>query len=408
MPIKDLVYSNERSNRLAASIAEQCNQTLSPEHRQIIEDNVAQIYKVFRGDDNIVYQELDSIDNPDNYTDDDIVEIFIRANSGGTVLGKSDLLFSLLVASWEDADERIEGLLDELNKGGYEFDRDFLLKTCLTVLDKGARYDVSKFRDGSTREAIINNWEDISEAIRAVKDYLHGKTYIRTDKALPSYLVLIPLVYFRYRYRDAWKGARGLDDYILRTLIAGSFSGNPDNLIDQCTKEINRTGDFVADEIFGVIRANGRTLEISKEALFEQHYGSKGIHLIFNMWYKDFDYHPAIEDAKPQVDHVFPQSLLKSVKTQNPSTGRMDMLKYRWDERDQIANCMLLTREENGPGGKGAKTPAEWFSAKSQQYLDMHLIPPDRDLWGLENFDRFIAKRKELIEQKFGFMLIKQ
>jgi hypothetical protein len=263
MPIKDLVYSNERSNRLAASIAEQCNQTLSPEHRQIIEDNVAQIYKVFRGDDNIVYQELDSIDNPDNYTDDDIVEIFIRANSGGTVLGKSDLLFSLLVASWEDADERIEGLLDELNKGGYEFDRDFLLKTCLTVLDKGARYDVSKFRDGSTREAIINNWEDISEAIRAVKDYLHGKTYIRTDKALPSYLVLIPLVYFRYRYRDAWKGARGLDDYILRTLIAGSFSGNPDNLIDQCTKEINRTGDFVADEIFGVIRANGRTLEIS-------------------------------------------------------------------------------------------------------------------------------------------------
>jgi hypothetical protein len=69
---------------------------------------------------------------------------------------------------------------------------------------------------------------------------------------------------------------------------------------------------------------------------------------------------------------------------------------------------MLLTREENGPGGKGAKTPAEWFSAKSQQYLDMHLIPPDRDLWGLENFDRFIAKRKELIEQKFGFMLIKQ
>jgi hypothetical protein len=405
---KDLVYSNERSNRLAASIAEQCNQTLSPEHRQIIEDNVAQIYKVFRGDDNIVYQELDSIDNPDNYTDDDIVEIFIRANSGGTVLGKSDLLFSLLVASWEDADERIEGLLDELNKGGYEFDRDFLLKTCLTVLDKGARYDVSKFRDGSTREAIINNWEDISEAIRAVKDYLHGKTYIRTDKALPSYLVLIPLVYFRYRYRDAWKGARGLDDYILRTLIAGSFSGNPDNLIDQCTKEINRTGDFVADEIFGVIRANGRTLEISKEALFEQHYGSKGIHLIFNMWYKDFDYHPAIEDAKPQVDHVFPQSLLKSVKTQNPSTGRMDMLKYRWDERDQIANCMLLTREENGPGGKGAKTPAEWFSAKSQQYLDMHLIPPDRDLWGLENFDRFIAKRKELIEQKFGFMLIKQ
>jgi len=405
---KDLVFSNEKSNRLAASIIQNSNQTLSPENEQTIEDNVAQIYKVFRGEDNIVYQELDSIDNPDNYTDDDIVEIFIRANSGGTVLGKSDLLFSLLVASWEDADEKIEDLIDELNKGGYEFNRDFVLKTCLTVLDKGARYDVSKFRDGSTKEAIIIHWEEISEAIRAVKDYLYEKTYIRTDKALSSYLVLIPLVYFRYRYSDKWKAAQALDDYILRTLIAGSFSGNPDNLIDQCIKEINQKGDFVVDDIFGVIRANGRNLEISKEALFEQHYGSKGIHLIFNLWYKNFNYHPAIEDAKPQVDHVFPQSLLRSVKTQNPSTGRLDMLKFKWEERDQIANCMLLTREENGPGGKSDKTPAEWFTGKGQEYLGIHLIPPDPDLWKLENFDRFIAKRKELIEKKFGFMLIKQ
>lgn len=42
-----------------------------------------------------------------------------RANSGGTKLGKSDLLFSLLISSWEDADGEMEELLEDLNQGNF-------------------------------------------------------------------------------------------------------------------------------------------------------------------------------------------------------------------------------------------------------------------------------------------------
>lgn len=55
---------------------------------------------------------------------------------GETKLGKSDLLFSLLIASWEDA-TAMESLLEVLNQGGFEYDRDFILKSCLTVLGEG-------------------------------------------------------------------------------------------------------------------------------------------------------------------------------------------------------------------------------------------------------------------------------
>jgi uncharacterized protein with ParB-like and HNH nuclease domain len=91
-------------------------------------------------EDAIIYQELDSIDDPSLYQEDDVVEVFIRANSGGTRLEKSDLLFSLLSASWEAADEKIEDLLESLNKHGFAFDRDFVLKTCLVLLGQKARY----------------------------------------------------------------------------------------------------------------------------------------------------------------------------------------------------------------------------------------------------------------------------
>jgi hypothetical protein len=43
------------------------------------------------------------------------VAVDIRANTGGTRLGKSDLLFSLLGASCAFAEEKMEGLLEALN-----------------------------------------------------------------------------------------------------------------------------------------------------------------------------------------------------------------------------------------------------------------------------------------------------
>ena len=65
----------------------------------------------------------------------------------------------------------------------------------------------------------------------------------------------------------------------------------------------------------------------------------------------------------------------------------------------------LLTAAENGAGGKSDTPPEEWFDGKPPEYLDLHLIPADRDLWKLENFEAFIAARKELILKRFEGLL---
>lgn len=193
---KKIVFSTEQYDEIAEDILEKAGDDLSKEEKTKIRKNIARVVKHFCTDESLVYQELDSIDNPKAYDEDDVVEIFIRANAGGTKLGKSDLLFSLLTSAWEDANERMEELLTELNKSGYAFTRDFILKTCLSVFGKGARYEIAKFRDGNTKEDIIEKWNLITKAIKDVKDFIYGKTFVRSDKALPSYLVLIPLIYF--------------------------------------------------------------------------------------------------------------------------------------------------------------------------------------------------------------------
>ncbi|MFA7347050.1 MAG: DUF262 domain-containing protein [Desulfurivibrionaceae bacterium] len=409
---KDIVFSNKLDMKIAQDIEELAPQPLAGDEKEKLQINVARAKQEFVNNDNITFQELDGIDNPDAYRLDDIVEIFIRANSGGTKLGKSDLLFSLLISSWEDADGEIESLLEVLNQGGFAFDRDFVLKSCLTVLGKGARYDVGKFRDGTTKEEIINNWEKIAASIKAVRDFVVSKTYIRSDKALPSYLALIPLIYFRYHHPQKFTNAQGMQEYLLRSLVTGVFGGSPDNLIDKVVRNILEQQDFVLTEIFGVIRADNRSLEITPDVIFEQHYGSRSIHLFLNLWYQDFDYKPALDANGPQIDHIFPQSLLKTVKDINPDSGKLNILHYRAEDRDQIANCMLLTAEENGFSRKCDTPPDQWFDiarfeneAAQKRYLQLHLIPDDPEFWKLENFDLFVEERKNLIAIKFSRML---
>lgn len=410
---KDIVFQN---NKLAGEIAEQlaagAPEPLSADAQRTLSRNVERGRQEFVSGDNITFQELDGIDNPDAYRLDDIVEIFIRANSGGTKLGKSDLLFSLLASSWDAADGEMESLLEDLNQSGFEFDRDFVLKACLTVLGKGARYEVDKFRDGRTKEEIITKWPQLSAAIKAVRDFCVAKTYIRNDKAMPSYLALIPLIYYRFHFPAEFAATKDLPAYLLRVLTTGVFGGSPDNLIDKIVRSIQEQKEFVLAEVYGVIRANGRGLEVTPNVIFDQYYGARSIHLFFNIWYRAFDYSPALDENGPQVDHIFPQSLLKSVKDINPESGVLNILHYRSGQRDQIANCMLLTAEENGFANKCATPPSKWFARERfksdedhAQYLRLHLIPTDPELWELERYEDFIVARKALIKNKFSFML---
>ncbi|MCX7702671.1 MAG: DUF262 domain-containing HNH endonuclease family protein [Planctomycetota bacterium] len=405
---KNLVCSQTTNPILAASNLikeiESKGRTLTQEEKEKIAENIGTIIETFCSDDGISYQELDSIDMPDLYKEDDIVEVFIRANSGGTLLSKSDLLFSLLASKWDDINQEMEELLDELNKHGFEFKQDFVLKTCLVLLDKGARYEVSKFRS-INKEDIKEKWGKIADALKDILDFIRGKTFIQCDKALPSYLALIPMIYARYHFPKSWKNVNKADTYLLLTLLTGTFSGNPDSLIDDCVQKIKETKTFNTDEIFNVIRSHGRTLQLTEDRFWQIGYDSNTIYLLFNLWYKEFNFIPAYDNNVPQIDHIFPQSALKKIKTLDSETGRL-VTKYKKQEINQLANCMLLTKEENGAGGKSDTLPEQWFEGKSEKYLDMHLIPKDKSLWKLNRFEEFIKKRKSLIKRKFSYLIV--
>lgn len=401
---KDLIFTYRKKREICDELRATAGRELTGAEMDKISDHLELIDRTFKIEETITYQELDSIDNPKLYTEDDVVEVFIRANSGGTTLGKSDLLFSLLNASWDGADDQMQELLDDLNRHGFAFTRDFILKTCLTILDQGARYEVDKFRKPGVRENIESQWVAIADAVKDVLDFVRGKTFIKCDKALPSYLLLIPLIYVRYHFPAAWKQAKDVETFLVRSALAGAFSGTPDQLIDDIVDKAKEIQRFDLAEFFGVIRTKGRSLDITEDRLWGMGYGSNQIHLLFNLWYS-FNYTPAYDSNLPQVDHIFPQSQLRTVKMLSPETGRMSIMRYKGAGTHQLANCMLLTQQENGSGGKTDIPPDEWFKDKPIEYLEKHLIPQDKELWNLDRYEDFLAARKLLIIDKFKYLL---
>jgi hypothetical protein len=410
---RDIIFAKNR-NAAAAHIlgaAEKVQDQLSDETKHGIADLVDAIFTVFADTDGVSYQELDGTDYQTSGNDrvelydiDDVVEIFIRINSGGTKLSKSDLLFSLLASDWYEVTEKMEEFLGILNRPGYEFDQDFILKSCLTLLDKQAAYHHKKFRDGDTCNQIRQNWDNICKAISDVVDFLHGKTFVSCDKALPSPNVLMPISYLRYHYgKDALlKNESAIREYLLRTLLSGSFNSGIDYLIDKLVDKIKELKTFDLSEMLGVVQDTKHNLGVSENQLLSMGYGHENNPLLFSLWY-GVNYKPAYSGNRPQVDHIFPQSALKKITEKNPETKR-DRQKYSQRDIDRLANCMLLTAEENIR--KKDTSPCDWFKGKSSEYLELHLIPNDPVLWELDRFEDFIFEREKKIKERFSFLLV--
>ncbi|EQD88483.1 hypothetical protein HPSA50_0800 [Helicobacter pylori SouthAfrica50] len=123
-----------------------------------------------------------------------VLNIFIRVNSGGVKLSYSDLLMSILTASFSsDIRERMNELVDALKAKGFsKMEQDQVLKTCLLLIGKDTTFELKNFNKNNIRE-IEDNWEKITESIYDAAKLLETFGYAGY---LGSAYILSSLAYF--------------------------------------------------------------------------------------------------------------------------------------------------------------------------------------------------------------------
>lgn len=125
-----------------------------------------------------------------------VLNIFIRVNSGGVKLSYSDLLMSILTASFSsDIREKMNELVDTLkDKGFSNVGQDQVLKTCLLLIGKDTTFELKNFNKNNIKE-IEENWEKITESIYDAAKLLENFGYV---KYLGSAYILSSLAYFYF------------------------------------------------------------------------------------------------------------------------------------------------------------------------------------------------------------------
>lgn len=355
------------------------------------------------------YEELDQ-------NVDKVLDIFIRVNSGGTVLSYSDLLLSIATAQWTelDAREEIHDLVDELNSLGqhFNFSKDVLLKAGLVLTEvSDVGFKVTNFNRSNMARLEVE-WFDIEKALRLAVGLLADFGF--SDATLSADSVLIPVSYYAYRrklgeeYRVATKydaDRAALRDWVVKTLIKpGVWGSGLDTLLRDLRRGLNDSGlgGWPTGELEAAMATRGKALTFTEEEiadLVETNYQSKRAFPLLALLF------PGINTRNlHHVDHVFPRSLFKkkTLLDHDVSPGHVDEFIAKVNG---LPNLQLLEGTTNVE--KQAVLPLEWATNKYGAQLDQYLL--GQDLIGipaeLAGFLEFYESRKARLTDRLNALL---
>ena len=90
---------------------------------------------------------------------DDALEMFVRFNSGGKALRKSEITMSILEAYWPSAKTEFGKLLVDSYVG---FGTDFIIRSALMIYGDVVKSNISK----SIAEELKNNWSEFKKTLK--------------------------------------------------------------------------------------------------------------------------------------------------------------------------------------------------------------------------------------------------
>lgn len=365
------------------------NLNLDEESKKIANENLKNIY--FQINDNKKIISIDEISG--NRTLDEILDIFVRTNSGGTVLNKTDLLFSTIVSSWPEARNNVEELLDIINnKGGqgprFKFTKDFVMRTLLYLLDEPVTLKIKDMKKNI--EIIKTNWDNLSSAIREIPNILKYLGY--SSENLVSYNAVMPIIY--YCYKGGKIDVSTLNEFRKYLVIAqlNKLFGVASNstltnvrtaLVDKNRKLKNKK--FKLSDLKNVNIVGDRSFKVDNDTLESWFRYDKGDYtfMILSLLYPCAN----IASSTYHQDHMHPASILKKTKFS--------------DLRNRLANLQLLEDKENE--SKQDMSLEDWLKKDRVRRKNTKYLP--KCSYKIEDYEVFLEKRKELMKKELKKIL---
>ncbi|OLQ60570.1 hypothetical protein BHU50_06560 [Helicobacter pylori] len=326
-----------------------------------------------------------------------VLNIFIRVNSGGVKLSYSDLLMSILTASFSsDIREKMNELVDTLKDKGFpNVGKDQVLKTCLLLIGKDTTFELKNFNKKNIKE-IEENWEKITDSIYNAAKLLETFGYANY---LGSAYILSSLAYFYFlnpkmNENDKEQALK----FVRNAQITSYFTPSTDTKLNNIANSMKDAQTF---ESFNHNLAKHQTcpLKITNDAIEEMMCSSSHdrVFPILQILYPNLN----CKTNTFHIDHIYPKSKFKK------ENKKLDKDFYECE--NHLYNLQLLEGAENQ--AKKDKDPEVWLKEeyKNEQaigeYKKRNYIDPTLKLeW--ENIKEFRKTREEAIIEKLKEALL--
>lgn len=325
---------------------------------------------------------------------DKALDIFVRVNSTGRKLAKSDLLFSTLIDGWSDGKNNIETLLGIMNsKGdGFNFSRDYLMRLSLVLVDANTNLKIQSLTSKTITD-IRDNWSGIKNALEKMVDILADIGL--SNETLTSYNATMPIAYFLYKggkikNSDDKKEIRKFLSVSMAKRLFGVASNSALNNTRSALQKIDCCKTSFSLSLFmEVTLTGGRNFKVTEEDIdywLNNYQIGQNTYVLLSLLYPNLK----LSQVSFHQDHCHPYAGFSNKALQD--LGLSDNEVYHWQyQRNLLPNLQFLEGSENESKNK---TPLiDWVRAGND-----FKYRPDNVSLELKNFEDFFIKRRALIK----------
>lgn len=316
---------------------------------------------------------------------DDALEMFVRFNSGGKALKKSEITMSILEAYWPSAKTEFGRLLvDSYDR----FGSDFIIRSALMLYGDVVKSNISR----QIADELKNNWSEFKKALKNLEIVLKEMN-IEIKRFSSSWNVLLPIIYFIYYNPEYINSLDGIRAYLIRAILFTYFQSGTTGKLQQMKSRINEndyeiTVDML-DQINDLRVTDGKIEDILNTEKGSRVAGEALYYLSLDWINKNFKY---------EQDHLHPFNRFDGSKP--ISVSMEDWRKWRGN-RNRLANLHLLEGRSNA--SKNDMKLVYYYNdmndEQKAEFCKQSFIPEGISL-EIENFDEFYEKRKAILTEK--------
>ena len=384
--IKNILGKNFQNEATREKAIEEAILTVPADSKDYARNILKTLYKKIFEEPLIRYTEIIDMKQ------EDALEMFVRFNSGGKALKKSEITMSILTAYWFNAKTKFgEILVDSYS----EFDTDFIIRSALMLYGDVIKSNITK----KIADTLKNDWDKFKKTLKILEKILK-EMKIEVSRFSSSWNVLLPIIYYIYYNQEYINNIIAIRSYLLRAVFFTYFQSGTTAKLQQMKSRINEndheiTLDMLDNQVNDLRVTDGKIEDILNVEKGTRIAGEILYYLSLDWLNKNFNY---------EQDHLHPDNGIDIV--QKPISISMENWKKWRSNRNRLPNIQLLVGRANA--SKSDMRLIDYYNdmdeKQKEAFHNEAMIPANISL-RIEDFEEFYEARKKFLSEKIRDLL---